>query len=163
MSEHAWTRENIAAFVAGGLDAAEAERLEGHVNECLECAAALQNARTLDQGLDALFVASRPGPALEDRIKVCVLIVPGFNLQRSLPEVDELNFAPRVKVPVLMLNGRFDFFYPVETSREPMFRLLGTPKQHKRRVVYETGHNIPRNELIKETLDWLDRYLGPVK
>jgi cephalosporin-C deacetylase-like acetyl esterase len=102
-------------------------------------------------------------PAVEDRIKVCVLIVPGFNLQRSLPEVDELNFAPRVKVPVLMLNGRFDFFYPPETSQEPMFRLLGTPKEHKRRVVYETGHNIPRNELIKETLDWLDRYLGPVQ
>jgi cephalosporin-C deacetylase-like acetyl esterase len=102
-------------------------------------------------------------PALEDRIKVCVLIVPGFNLQKSLPEVDELNFAPRVKVPVLMLNGRFDSFYPPETSQEPMFRLLGTLKEHKRRVVYETGHNIPRNELIKETLDWLDRYLGPVK
>jgi hypothetical protein len=62
-----------------------------------------------------------------------------------------------------MLNGRFDFFYPVETSQEPMFRLLGTPKQDKRRVVYETGHNIPRNELIKETLDWLDHYQGPVK
>ncbi len=44
-----------------------------------------------------------------------------------------------------------------------MFRLLGTPNQDKRRVVYETGHNIPRDELIKETLDWLDRYLGPVK
>jgi len=102
-------------------------------------------------------------PALEDRIKVCVLIVPGFNLQRSLPEVDELNFAPRVKVPVLMLNGRFDFFYPADTSQEPMFRMLGTSKEHKRRVVYETGHNIPRNEMIKETLDWLDRYLGPVK
>jgi len=102
-------------------------------------------------------------PAVEDRIKVCVLIVPGFNLQKSLPEVDELNFAPRVKVPVLMLNGRFDFFYPVGSSQEPMFRLLGAPDQDKRRVVYETGHNIPRDELIKETLDWLDRYLGPVK
>ena len=102
-------------------------------------------------------------PAVEERIKVCVLIVPGFNLQKSLPEVDELNFAPRVKAPVLMLNGRFDFGYPVDSSQLPMFRLLGTPKVHKRRVVYETGHNIPRNELIKETLDWLDRYLGPVK
>jgi eukaryotic-like serine/threonine-protein kinase len=101
--------------------------------------------------------------AVEDRIKVSVLIVPGFNLQKSLPEVDEFNFAPRVKVPVLMLNGRFDFYYPVAASQEPMFRLLGTPNEHKRRVVYETGHNIPRNELIKETLDWLDRYLGPVK
>jgi cephalosporin-C deacetylase-like acetyl esterase len=99
-------------------------------------------------------------PAVEPRIKVCVLVVPGFNLQRSLPEVDELNFAPRVKVPVLMLNGRFDFGYPVETSQEPMFRLLGTAKEHKRRIVYDTSHNIPRNELIKETLDWLDKYLG---
>jgi hypothetical protein len=102
-------------------------------------------------------------PAMEDRIKVCVLVVGGFNLQRSLPEVDELNFAPRVKVPVLMLNGRFDFFYPVETAQLPMFRLLGTPREHKRRIQYETGHNIPRTELIKETLDWLDHYLGPVR
>jgi len=102
-------------------------------------------------------------PALEDRIKVCVLVVPGFYLQKCLPEVDQLNFAPRVKVPVLMLNGHFDFFYPVETSQLPMFRMLGTPKAHKRRVLYETGHNIPRNEMIKETLNWLDRYLGPVR
>jgi cephalosporin-C deacetylase-like acetyl esterase len=102
-------------------------------------------------------------PAVEDRIKVCVLLVPGLYFQKSLPELDQFNFVSHVKVPVLMLNGRFDFFYPVKTSQEPMFRLLGTPNQDKRRVVYETGHNIPRDELIKETLDWLDRYLGPVK
>ncbi len=102
-------------------------------------------------------------PAVEDRIKVCVLIVGGFYLHKSLPEVDQINFTPRVKVPVLMLNGRFDFFCPVETSQLPMFRLLGTAKEHKRRIEYETGHNIPRTELIKETLDWLDHYLGPVR
>ena len=102
-------------------------------------------------------------PAVEDRIRVCVLISPGFYFQRCLPEVDQLNFAPRVKVPVLMLNGRFDYIFPGQTSQEPMFRLLGAPKQLKRRVVYECGHDIPRNELIKETLNWLDRYLGPVK
>jgi eukaryotic-like serine/threonine-protein kinase len=77
--------------------------------------------------------------------------------------VDQLNFAPRVKVPVLMLNGRFDFIFPTASSQEQMFRLLGTPPEHKRRVVYETGHDIPRTEMIKETLNWLDRYLGPVK
>jgi cephalosporin-C deacetylase-like acetyl esterase len=102
-------------------------------------------------------------PAVEDRLKTVVLISPGFYLQKSLPEVDQLNFAPRVKVPVLMLNGRFDFIFPVGSSQEPMFRLLGTPKEHKRRVLYETGHDIPRTQMIKETLDWLDRYLGPVK
>lgn len=101
-------------------------------------------------------------PAMEDRLKALVLIAPGFYLQHRLPEVDQLNFAPRVKVPVLMLNGRFDFIFPTAYSQEPMFRLLGTPLEHKRRVVYDTGHDIPRAEMIKETLNWLDRYLGPV-
>ena len=68
MSEHAWTLENIAAFVAGGLDAAEAERLERHAAECPECTAVLARERALDQGLDALFAPARPGPALEDRM-----------------------------------------------------------------------------------------------
>jgi eukaryotic-like serine/threonine-protein kinase len=102
-------------------------------------------------------------PALEDRLKALVLISPGFWLFRRLPEVDQLNFAPRVKAPVLMLNGRFDYVFPVTSSQEPMFRLLGTPKENKRRVVYDSGHDIPRSEMIKETLNWLDRYLGPVK
>jgi serine/threonine protein kinase/dienelactone hydrolase len=102
-------------------------------------------------------------PALEDRLRALVLISPGLFLQKPLPEVDQLNFVPRVKVPTLMLSGRFDFIFPVGTSQEPMFRLLGTPKEDKRRVLYETAHDIPRTQMIKETLDWLDRYLGPVK
>jgi eukaryotic-like serine/threonine-protein kinase len=65
-----------------------------------------------------------------------------------------------VRVPVLLLNGRFDFFYPIDTSQLPMFELFGTPQGHKRRVAYETGHNIPRPELIRESLGWLDKYLG---
>jgi dienelactone hydrolase len=101
-------------------------------------------------------------PAVENRFKALVLLGGGFYLQKRLPEVDQLNFAPRVKAPVLMLNGRFDFIYPPLTSQEPMFRLLGTPHEHKRHVLYDTGHDIPRIEMIKETLNWLDRYLGAV-
>ena len=101
-------------------------------------------------------------PAVEDRIKACVLLLGGFNYQRRLPEVDQINFVSRVKVPVLMLNGRFDYIFPLESSQEPMYRLLGTPKEQKRHVLYDTGHDIPRAGIIKETLDWLDRYLGPV-
>ena len=70
-------------------------------------------------------------------------------------------FAPRVKVPVMMLNGRFDFFLPTDTSQEPMFRALGTPAEHKRRVVYDVSHTIPRNEQIKEFVGWMDKYWGP--
>ena len=42
-----------------------------------------------------------------------------------------------------MLNGRFDFFFPTATSQEPMFNLLGTPAEHKRRIVYESSHAHP--------------------
>ena len=101
--------------------------------------------------------------ATEPRFKAGVLVAGGFYLQHSLPEVDAFNFAPRVKVPVLLLNGKFDFFYPTESSQLPMFRLFGVPETQKRRRVYDTGHSIPRPELIRETLDWLDRYLGPVR
>jgi formylglycine-generating enzyme required for sulfatase activity/dienelactone hydrolase len=100
--------------------------------------------------------------SLESRIKAVVLEAGGVYLQKSLPEVDQINFLPRMTSPVLMLNGRYDPIFPVALS-QGMFRLLGTPREDKRQVIYESGHNAPRTEMIKETLAWLDRYLGPVK
>jgi dienelactone hydrolase len=102
-------------------------------------------------------------PAVEKRFKANVLYVAGMNFQRALPEVDQINYVPRVTQPTLMLNGELDFFFPTETSQQPMFELLGTPKEHKRRLVYPGGHSVPRTEMIRETLAWLDRYLGPVE
>ncbi len=102
-------------------------------------------------------------PAVENRLKVVVLVGGGLSFVRTYPEVDQLNFAPRVTAPVLMINGRSDFFFPVETTQEPLYRLLGTPEKDKRRALFDSGHVPPRNEVIKETLDWLDRYLGPVR
>jgi eukaryotic-like serine/threonine-protein kinase len=101
--------------------------------------------------------------ALEPRFKTAVLILGAFYLQGSLPEVDAFNFASRVRVPVLVLSGRFDFAAPADTSQLPMFELFRPPNGQKRRVVYDTGHNIPRPELIKESLDWLDTYVGKVR
>ena len=69
----------------------------------------------------------------------------------------------RITVPLLMINGRYDLGSPFETSQLPMFRFLGTPQKDKRHVLFDTGHVPPRNAIVKETLDWLDRYLGPVK
>lgn len=100
---------------------------------------------------------------VEHRIKVAALYVPGFYAHRLAPEVDVINFAPRMTIPVLVLNGRYDFVFPERTLQAQFFEALGTPAEHKKRVVYETGHNLPRNEMIRETLDWLDKYLGPVK
>jgi class 3 adenylate cyclase/dienelactone hydrolase len=102
-------------------------------------------------------------PAVEKRIKVVVLNVGGMEMHKALPEADQINFLPRVTQPVLMLNGKHDMFFPVETSQKPMFDLLGTPKENKKIITYESGHLVPRTEFVKETLLWFDQYLGPVK
>jgi hypothetical protein len=68
MSEHAWVLENIASYTAGGLEAAECERLEQHTASCEACARSLEEARVADQKLEALFEAVRPGHMLEDRM-----------------------------------------------------------------------------------------------
>ncbi len=102
-------------------------------------------------------------PAIETRIKAIVLHVGGMEMNKSLPEVDQLNFLPRVHQPVLMLNGKHDMFFPVETSQKPMFNFLGTPAKDKKIIIYDAGHLVPRTDLIKESLGWFDQYLGPVK
>ena len=101
-------------------------------------------------------------PAVEDRLKASVLSGGGF-MGNYRPEAHPVTYAPRVKVPTLMLNGLYDSFCPPATSSKPMFRLLGTPAEHKRQIFYETDHIPPYNEYVKETLAWLDKYLGPVK
>jgi hypothetical protein len=53
---------------------------------------------------------------------------------------------------------------PVETSQRPLFEMLGTPASDKRHVIFETGHAVVTlPPMIKEVLDWLDRYLGAVQ
>ena len=101
-------------------------------------------------------------PAIEDRLKVSVLNGGGMaGLAR--PEVNEINYVSRVKIPTLMLNGRYDMTCPYELAIKPMFDLLGTPPEEKELKLYDTDHIVPTNEFIKETLRWLDKYLGPAK
>jgi eukaryotic-like serine/threonine-protein kinase len=102
-------------------------------------------------------------PAVDPRIKAVVLGSGGIDFHPSLPEADTINFLPRVEQPTLMLNGRYDFFFPEESTQEPYYRLLGSKPEEKKHLLYDAGHAIPRNELIKESLNWLDQYLGPVQ
>lgn len=102
--------------------------------------------------------------AIEPRLRTGVLLSGGFETWTIPAETDPVNFAPRVTQPVLMVNGREDFDLPYETAQVPMFKMLGTPAPDKRHAVLEGGHLPPRPLLVfKEILDWLDRYLGPVR
>jgi eukaryotic-like serine/threonine-protein kinase len=105
-----------------------------------------------------------PAVAVEPRLKTAVFLAGGLDPRAtSVPEVEPMNFAPRIKVPFLMLSGRYDFAFPVDTSQKVLFKLVGTPPEHKRYVLFENaGHVPPRLDVMREILDWLDRYLGPV-
>jgi len=99
--------------------------------------------------------------AVDPRFKTAVL-VSGGSIYKRAAEVDPWNFAPRVKIPVLMLNGRDDFTFPLETNTIPLFRALGS--HEKRQVLFDGGHVnlLTRMDLIKDISDWLDQHLGPV-
>ncbi len=100
--------------------------------------------------------------AVDERIRAAVLIAGGFPHVQPRPEVDETNYAPRVRVPVLMLNGTHDSIFTLDGNQRPMFELLGSGE--KEHVLFESGHTLIgfRNQMIRHTLDWFDRHLGPV-
>ena len=101
--------------------------------------------------------------AIEKRFKAAILLSAGFPLRQNLPEADGINFDPHMSTPTLVLNGRYDDDFPVETSQRPLFQFMGTPPKDKKLVIYDGGHGaFPRPAAVRESLDWLDKYLGRV-
>jgi len=100
--------------------------------------------------------------ALEPRIKV------GFAESGSLlefdlaPEVDPLNFLPRVRTPLLVVNSRYSRQFSYEKGQVPMVELLGTPPEHKRLVSGPFHDPVMIFRYVSEVGPWFDKYLGPV-
>jgi formylglycine-generating enzyme required for sulfatase activity/dienelactone hydrolase len=99
--------------------------------------------------------------AIEDRFVAAVLNQAGINATDH-PDINVVNFLPRVTIPVLHFSGRYDTDFRFETSSKPFFDRLGTDAKDKKHVVEPTGHFVSPTVAAGETLDWLDKYLGPV-
>ncbi len=102
---------------------------------------------------------------LQDRLKTVIFLDGGYFLQKVPPGLDQADFAPHLKKPVLMVNGRYDYTFPLESAQDPLFQMLGTPADEKKHVVMDTPHDVSQDRptLVKEVLGWLDHYLGPVQ
>jgi len=72
-------------------------------------------------------------------------------------------FQREAKVLALLNHPNVGGVHGLEAVDGHQFDLLGTPVEHKKRLVYTRGHNVPKVELIRESLAWLDRYLGQVE
>ena len=80
----------------------------------------------------------------------------------ALPAGDPFNYAPDVRQPVLMLNGKNDVVYPLE-NQKLMFEHLGS--EIKRHSIFPSGHGFELRPSLKprfeqEVVDWLNEHLG---
>ncbi|MDF1560113.1 MAG: SUMF1/EgtB/PvdO family nonheme iron enzyme [Bacteroidales bacterium] len=100
-------------------------------------------------------------PAVDDRIALNILVAAGFPNTKPYPEADEINYISRVEVPTLILNGRYDAIFPLETNVMSFYDLLGTPDRDKRLHLIDAGHNFYKKDRIKPILEWCDKYFGP--
>ncbi len=104
-----------------------------------------------------------PFAAVDDRYHAVVLIGGGIDerLQPTLPEAANFNFAPYIRAPKLLLNGRDDEEHPWETRALPLWNLLREPKQLV--LVPGAGHVPPLEARVPAINRFLDQTLGPVR
>ena len=93
----------------------------------------------------------------EDRYNAAVLYVGGAN-PSTPPMSDGINHLPRIKTPFLMLNGEDDYLVP-KSSALALYSSAGTLEEDKKIIFYNSGHwPLPRNQMIKESLNTLEKY-----
>jgi hypothetical protein len=99
--------------------------------------------------------------AVEPRYRGFVFIGAGIpdSYRAITPAANPINFAADIRVPKLILQGRYDEDTPLRTASEPLFKLLSEPKQI---TLYDGGH-VPSIEVtMSSTSAWLEKHLGRV-
>jgi serine/threonine protein kinase/dienelactone hydrolase len=102
---------------------------------------------------------------LQEKFKTAMFLDGGYFLNKPDAGADQADFAPRLKIPVLMVNGRYDFTFSLERAQKPLFRMLGPRDADKKHVVLDTPHDVTarKDDLVSVVLAWLDKYLGRVE
>jgi dienelactone hydrolase len=167
------TLERIEGRPATRSDRAVKDLMVQKVNDLQRAIDYLETREDVDAGNLVYFglsAGAEYGPlytAVETRFKALAYLAGGYDDTHMLeepPEVNPWHYTPRVTIPTLMVNGESDHGLPVETAQKPMFEQLGVPVEHKRHVLLEGGHWPNDNRAVmREILDWYDRYQGPVR
>ncbi len=132
----------------------------GRTIDYLETRSDIDRARLAFYGVSVGGDAGVILSAVEPRLSTTILQGTAVGAA-TIPELDLANYAPRVRIPALMLNGRYDFAAPLDTQQR-LFSLLGSRPDQKRHVAFDTGHALPVEAVAGEIASWLDRFLGPV-
>lgn len=97
--------------------------------------------------------------AVDDRFRASILIGAGIDerVHPTLPEASNINFAPRIRGPKLVLNGREDEEHPWRTRALPLWNLLAEPKELK--LFDGSGHVPTMEQRVPAMLDFLERHV----
>jgi formylglycine-generating enzyme required for sulfatase activity/DNA-binding winged helix-turn-helix (wHTH) protein len=98
--------------------------------------------------------------ALDNRYSAAIFMGAGMlDIFRYVPpEVNPLHFFPHVRVPKLVIHGRYDDGHPEANGR----RLFALMSQPKRFVTFDGGHIAPPEITVPLVNPFLDQTLGPI-
>ena len=99
---------------------------------------------------------------ITNRFKSYVFIGGGVDerMLPTLPEVNPINYAPYIKVPKLLLNGKQDEEHLYKTRALPLYNLMQEP----RKLAMVDGGHLPSLEVRVPIINnFLDETLDPVK
>lgn len=139
----------------------------GRVIDYLDSDSEFDGSKVALLGLSHGAIIASYNLATEKRLKAAILYSVGIappNPVFANAQNDPNVFWARVEQPTLIINGRYDPLRPQHYVLEPLVNLLATPDEHKKSILYESAHwPLPRFQMMQDSLDWLDRYLGPVE
>ena len=111
---------------------------------------------------DSTYFLGVPNAAINQRYSVVILVASGGQsaaLYRLPADINPFHFAPHIRAPKLVLNGRYDDECP-EIVVRPFYELLQAPKK---RAQFEGAH-MPTPEVAVPIINgFLDETLGPVR
>lgn len=101
--------------------------------------------------------------AIATRFQSFVLIAGGIDerVKPTLPEADNVNFAPYIDGPKILINGTSDDEHPWASRGLPLWNLLSEPKELV--LIEGAGHVAPLESRVPAVNRFLDRTLGPVQ
>lgn len=111
---------------------------------------------------DSTYSVGVLNAAINQRYSSVILVASGglsTTLSRLTADMNPFHFAPHIRAPKLVLNGRYDDWCP-ETSVRPFFGLLQAPKK---RLQFEGAHMPPPEIAVPIINSFLDETLGPVR
>ncbi|MFC1539579.1 alpha/beta hydrolase family protein [Candidatus Latescibacterota bacterium] len=93
--------------------------------------------------------------AIEPRVQVSVATVAPPSFSTYWGPSNAYNFATHITCPFLMINGRKDESYTIDSS-EQLYDLIKSPT--KNIIWYNSGHNLPI-EHVEDAVNWFKEHL----